>query len=300
MQKKLEFNVIICALARDCATALERNIPKIEQLRSRFLSSSVIVIENDSKDLTKHILKHWSETENDVTVISNDFNSPTIPNASQENPFPQTSLERISKMASYRNMYLEWIKQSDKKVDLVIVIDVDIKGFSVDAIISSITTAPLNWGGIFANGYTDTRIFKTPIYTMYHDMYAYAEHIPAKKPYFTYNAAFALKKTMNQKLKAAKFVPVISAFGGIGIYKWAAISGNHYEALENGDIYMEAVCEHITFNDKIRQRGFRAYISSELKVYYGKSNLLIVIRNILPLSVFKFLCLIVKFKKLKA
>lgn len=296
---KLSYSVVICALARDCGESLRLNIPKIEQLRNFFSRTAVVIVENDSVDGTKDMLKKWQAESADVTVISQDFNTTTMPPADSSDVFPGTSLYRIKKMASYRNIYMDWIDSQDHKFDLVFMIDIDIKFFSVGSVINSIRQAPEDWGALFANGYTDTKLFKKPVYTMFHDMYAYAETLHEIQPYFTTKESFALKKQMNRKLSAIEYLPVLSAFGGIGIYKYDSISGIRYQAVANGDRYMEAVCEHVMFNYEAARRGYGLYISREMKVYYGKSENLIVLRNILPLWMFKLLCLLVRFRKLK-
>lgn len=297
--ERLNYSVAICALARDCESALIHNIPKIEALRKHFRDSAVIVVENDSVDETKAVLDQWSNSSKHITIISQDFNTTTIPSQSSSNLYPGTSLYRIEKMASYRNIYLDWIERQTAKFDLIIMVDIDVLSFSEDEILNTINLAPSNWGGIFANGYTDTKFADCSVYSMFHDMYAYSENLPAKKPYITYGKLFELKKQMNRKLSKQKFLKVISAFGGFAIYKSCAITGLRYGAYANGDIYMEALCEHIMFNNEVTKRGYDCYIDRDLKVYYGKSEFIIVIRNLLPLWAFKTLCLLFKFRRLK-
>jgi hypothetical protein len=50
-------NIVIAALARDCEDSLRINIPVIEELRTKFLWSQVVVVENDSIDGTKELLE---------------------------------------------------------------------------------------------------------------------------------------------------------------------------------------------------------------------------------------------------
>jgi hypothetical protein len=299
MERPLPQSVVICALARDCEDSLRKNIPRIEELRGLFTRSSVIVIENDSKDLTKTLLSEWQKNSAGVNVLSEDLHVVTIPQASAANEYPGTSLHRIGKMASFRNKYMEWIEGNGETYDLVLMIDIDVPDFSIDGIYEAISKAPGDWGALFANGYTDTRILGKPVYTMYFDMYAYMDTWPASKPYVTYGKLFAEKKKMNERLKGRDYLPVLSAFGGIGVYKYEAIAGLRYKAVPNGDQYLEALCEHVPFNKEVADRGFQSYICSGMKVYYGKSENLIVVRNNVPLWLFKLLCLVTRFRKLK-
>ena len=48
--------VVFCSLVRDCENSLKQNIPKVEELRSSFRASHVVLVENDSKDRTKEVL----------------------------------------------------------------------------------------------------------------------------------------------------------------------------------------------------------------------------------------------------
>ena len=119
-------NLLIAALARDCEDSLRANIPMIEQLRAKFTWSEVVVVENDSIDGTKDLLNDWKIKSSNVTIISTDYGTKTIPDKSDLIANPMTSVQRIDKMVSYRNLYLDYIKQVQHPIDLVIVIDVDV------------------------------------------------------------------------------------------------------------------------------------------------------------------------------
>src|SRR6476660_10319951 len=117
-------NIVIAALARDCEDSLRNNIPLIEELRNHFSWSAVVVVENDSVDGTKSLLAEWKANFKDVTIISNDFGTKTIPNKKDVEVDPWTSFGRIEKMARYRNLYLEHISQIVHPIDLVVIIDI--------------------------------------------------------------------------------------------------------------------------------------------------------------------------------
>jgi len=59
-------SVAVCSIVRDCNKALKHNIHTIEQLRSYFRQSLVIVFENDSKDGTKETLLKWKESSDGI------------------------------------------------------------------------------------------------------------------------------------------------------------------------------------------------------------------------------------------
>ena len=53
-------SVCICALVRDCAPALERNLPWLDTLCTQFRSAQVVIFENDSRDGSKEMLTSWA------------------------------------------------------------------------------------------------------------------------------------------------------------------------------------------------------------------------------------------------
>lgn len=281
---KINKNVVIAALARDCAGPLSNNISLIEQLRDNFLWSHVVVVENDSKDNTKEILFNWERESKDVKIISKNFGVKTIPDQTAEMLSPSTSFYRIEKMAFYRNIYIDYIKSLNHKIDYVIIIDVDVETFSIDGIIKSIEEVNDNWGGIFSNGITKSNIlgFSSEIYF---DIFAVYEY-PLRN-FFSYTQKDLEKsfKTVNKQINKHNYYSVISAFSGIGIYKYEAIKNLRYEALRNIENSNEAICEHIPFNAQIIKLGYKNYISKDLFVLYGSHNFGLILKLYLP-SVF--------------
>lgn len=292
--------LVVCALARDCAASLEQNIPKIERLRSRFSEAEVIIFENDSKDNTKQRVEEWSAMSTGVNLISENYFTETIKERDQNNPSPGTSIHRIQKMAKYRNRYIEWINQQSSACDYVLVIDIDVRYFSVEGVVDAIKNAPTGWGGLFAYGYTDSRLMKLRFYKVYHDLYALLIKRPTSLPYVTFPQMFKNSKAIKSNIKDQPYYPVASAFGGIGIYKFEAIKGLKYTCERNRDDVVEAICEHIPFNLQVLDRGFQHYICKNMEVYYGETSKIMVLRNVLPLKIFKLLAFLVTFKKLKA
>lgn len=277
-------SILIAALARDCKESIIKNIPKIELLRKEFINSHIVIIENDSKDGTKDILKQWEEQSFGVKVIMNDFGTITIPRSSESILHPGSSLHRISKMVKYRNMYMDYARNADFKIDYLIAIDIDIKDFSPTDIIKCIKDAPNDWGGLFANGRTNYYHI-----SKYFDMFAF---LPLNS-----NEAINFKNmitnnhVLERALRKHRFVECLSAFGGIGIYKWEVIKDMHYETYPNNNSRMfEMQCEHISINKNIINKGYKNYICSSMKVSYGKYSLKECIAfTILPPKILFFL-----------
>lgn len=142
-------NILIAALARNCEDSLKVNIPLIEKFRAQFSWSEVVVVENDSIDGTKDLLNDWKINCTNVTIISNNYGTKTIPDKSDLIVNPMTSVQRIDKMVSYRTIYLDYIKQVKHPIDLVIVIDIDVLQISFTGLINAINAFDNKTGAIF-------------------------------------------------------------------------------------------------------------------------------------------------------
>ena len=286
---KINKNIVIAALARDCQESLPNMILLVEQLRKRFTWSQVVVVENDSKDNTKELLFDWEKRKNGVKIISKDYGSLTIPLNLINGVKPLVSFHRIDKMVKYRNIYLKYIKEIKHDIDYVIVIDVDIESFSIESVVNSILEFEPKCGGVFANGVTVKRIFGVFYSKIFYDVFAVYEY-PTKRTFsYTEDSLSETLKSVTEKLKRDKFYQVISAFGGIGIYNYKAISGIEYTTVSNGANKSEAICEHIPFNTQILKLGYKNYISCDMEVIYGEHSFGSILKFYLPKQVFDIL-----------
>lgn len=285
---KINKNIVIAALARDCGESLHNNIILIEQLRERFAWSQVVIVENDSKDNTKQILANWEKDKKQVKIISQDFGTTTIPSKTEVNVSPTLSFYRIEKMSQYRNIYLDYIAGLSNQIDYVIVIDIDIKSFSVEGLVKSIINAPEDWGGIFANGCTRRKILGFTS-KMYFDMFALYEYPLIDKFYYDQKYFDESFQRAYKNIKNNKYYNVVSAFGGIGIYKYEAIKDIRYKALKNSVNEEEGICEHIPNNVEVINRGYKNYIARDFDVFYGEHLLGLMVKYYLPINLFNFL-----------
>lgn len=269
--------IVVGILARDCETAILNNIPRIERLGAFFKDYKVVVLENDSKDHTKEVLTTWMNQNTHVYVNMSNTGSITKPKLRSNSKYPGASEYRIKKMAILREQLFSIIKQGDTP-DYCMFIDIDIENFSVEGLINAIAEAPIDWGGLFANG-THTRIDKQGNRIHIPFQYDYFAYIPAgSSPEATFNKKFFSKWympyvewTLNKKIMKSKYVKCISAFNGIGIYKWDAIKTNHYTTYPTTELAKEncTLCEHIPFNLSVVEKGYSNYICRYILVDYG-------------------------------
>ncbi len=260
--------IVIAVLARDCNEALQRNIPRVEQLRSYFSESSVVVMENDSKDGTKETLQKWAQSSNNVTIISNDYSTITINTPTKKDPYPEFALGRIEKMARYRNIYMDYIRENFSEVHYVIMLDIDVLYFDAQGVVDSINGAPRGWQALFAFGRMYRRFSSEKEMTLagYYDMFAYTNS-DTKFP-ITRKTILGGRKKLTKQIKQVNYCCCTSAFGGLGVYKWQSIKNLSYRAEPNDDNQVRVLCEHIPFNRHLSG----LYIARDMVLVYNISS----------------------------
>jgi len=282
-------DIVIAILARDCERTLPNNIRLIEELRTYFVWSKVVVVENDSKDTTKKILFDWKKKKQNVEIISRDYNSLTIPITTINSVSPLVSLFRIEKMTKYRNIYIDYIQSIEHNIDNVIVIDIDIESFSIKGVLNSILKCEKDCGAIFAYGITVKKIFNLTYSKIFYDVFAVQEYKTTDIAQFKSENSRDVLRNISTNLKTESFHKVISAFGGLAVYNYKAISQLQYKTESNSSDVNEAICEHIPFNRSIIQSGFSNYISKDMEVIYGKHGFIDIMKYIMPKNIFNFL-----------
>lgn len=264
--------IAIAALARNCEENLPDNIERIEKLRKKFSDSAVFVYENNSTDSTRNILHKWSSTSNCVWVKSEDIDeSPYKSGKKVGRLYRGTEEGRIRKMCDCRNKLLDMIRNKGP-FDFVIFIDIDIAWFSIDGVVSAIQNAPEGWGGLFANCYvTFINGGISYDFPMHYDTFAILQ-LGNRIERIKYRDLNQIRRTFLSKkiydqANCAMYFECLSAFGGVGIYKWEQIEDLKYEVYtpSSWEKTGSTLCEHIYFNSRVIGKK---YIVRDLKVCY--------------------------------
>ena len=264
-------SLIICGIVRDCAKGIQRNRPVIDQLCATAQEAKVVLFENDSKDETKDLLAQWAQECNYVYAQCENFNTITIPTAQEASGVnPAFSEKRITKMAHYRNQYLNYIRENDLSADYVIVVDLDLKRIDLEGILHSLSIAD-TWDMVAANGviYSPSAFFRC----RYNDTYALVENGEEKMPQTEQSIREKQYKWARLK-KNMPLMPVYSAFGGLTIYKYDALKDCKYSVLKNEDPRVGVRCEHFALCKQMREKGYDGiFINPAMKVVYGSYGL---------------------------
>jgi hypothetical protein len=283
-------NAVVCILARDCAKQLKNNIPRIEDLQSKFNICNIYIVENDSVDNTKNIINEWRQRNKFVHFVNCDgVFEKKDDKVDHVKYFPGASLARIKRMTRCRNIYLDAVKNDGVKPDYMIIIDVDILSFESESIVNAIKNAPDDWSAIFANGIIRDRLFFLN-FNRYYDVYALnTSGIEINRNFYD---VFVENSNFEKKIKKTAYYPVSSAFGGIGIYKYDSIKNlKYYPILNSKSKYIECNSEHISINYELFKKGYGLYIARDMFVIYSYEPLTIktIVRHHFPGFLIKYL-----------
>jgi len=240
--------IVICGCIRDAADVLDRNRQRIENTGKLFRDYRVVVFESDSSDTTLPKLRQWARENDRVTILSE-----RLHHSRQEGHGDY----RMRVMSYCRNRYLEFAHQAYLRFDFLIVIDLDSRGgWSNDGLAHTLSFR--NWDMIGANG---IQLYEPP---GYYDSY------PLREKHFDDLAYRGGRRNGSEVVEYVDWkeqrqprlsrgdtlVPVKSCFGGMGIYRMAAMAGCRYGSDD---------CEHVTLHRTMHQRGHgRLFVNPSL------------------------------------
>lgn len=235
--------VAICGLARDIESRIPRLIEAMTAIGGLFSDYRIHIYENDSVDRTKPLLEAWSKRDPRVH-----FRSETIRRLKWASV---RSGVRADHMADYRNACHDSVghvvARTGQQPDYVVVMDTDLGGWSLDGILSSIGTE--NWDAMGANGLQmlHGRIVQ-------YDVWAWRD---LKHPH----AHPATEINPRVYDRGHPPVPVLSCFGGMGVYKGPAYMAARYRG---GD------CEHVLLHTAMAAAGYsRIFLNPGMVTMYG-------------------------------
>lgn len=255
-------SVVIYALCRDNEKRYEKSKDLLETLGKQFKDYDIVLFENDSKDSTRSLLKEWvSSNPEKVHLLECEDLGDCDCRLGNQRGYDMEMLDRLDKMAFYRNRCLDYIKNNSKlsQSDYIIAYDFDLEGglllsgfhdsFGYD-----------DWTAMFANGR-----MRTPPLAMGYNMYdslAYIGNNSHKKMtnWQRYQQLGKLKQNINGDL-----IPVQSAFNGFGIYKTKPMLESSYGKLSEPLL----ACEHIYLNFDLYNKGYKLYINPSMLIVVG-------------------------------
>ena len=247
-----KMRLAVCGLARNCAPKLPATIRFIETLSTYFESTTIVVVENGSRDKTRVILNNWADSCSSLHII--DGKVPGEENASDTNANPYYSFKRVSRLAALRNQYLDFLKAQAVAPDFVLVLDFDVDRISLEGVLDSFTREA-DWDVATAYGYS----LSPTLLERYHDTYALVP-LGEENILQLETGLKAIQRNWKQDIASSELVRVYSAFGGLAIYKYKQIIDLRYTVCPNGDERVEARCEHFSIANELQNNGYQRIV----------------------------------------
>jgi glycosyltransferase involved in cell wall biosynthesis len=264
---------VIAGCARNIASYLPKTLEQIEQIRTKFKETAVVIGENNSTDGTKALLHTYMSSTPHTHILTFDDTAGVI-------------VERTVRLAHVRNAILDFIHTAYVSFDYILIVDLDgtLDGFKLNTLEKAFDPSIAHWDALFANNkgvYYDIWALRDdasgPVYDCW-DMYRHLVLQVGIPP----SRAKQMCITQFQKRINPRTPPfrVRSAFGGLGLYRMAATIGCKYNGQTTecscrafGIPYNPQVgcrqdtCEHVAFHaDMIRLHGAALYIHPGIQV----------------------------------
>ena len=224
-------SVVIAGLARNVGRVLSKTMARIERTGEMFKDYRVLIYENDSIDDSAKRLADWARDNVRVHVLSEKCNDPVNPGI--------RCLDRVARMAVYRNKCQDYIRDNFSELDYTILVDTDVsKGWSYDGVANTIGQ-PI-WDFMGSNGIIYKNWGDTIRKALYYDVWAF-------RWYGDWEAKASDSINPREWRRGDSPVPVFSSFGGLGIYKMNAYLSSRYDGTD---------CEHVPFHKGMMDKGF--------------------------------------------
>lgn len=254
---------VFTGVARNCAPYLRDVLPNLHRLERAYQTVCYVVAVGESYDGTFEALKEWVEDGRSGHVIDMSWAE-------------KGEARRTMRIAMARNACMALIQDAYPDFDHVVVCDLD------DVLVEPVCDAEFvsagDWleaddrrAGVFANAVPQ-----------YYDIWALRH--PSWCPYDVWHAIwdrhrwcpFELAKFWHVYAKQVPIprdadpIPVLSAFGGLSIYKMRFIRKAHYSG---EDAAGREQAEHVSFNDSIVGQGGGLFILPSLVVQAPQEHL---------------------------
>ena len=245
--------VVVAGLARNCAHALPPILRAVEQLGKACADWGYVFFENNSVDRTLHQLQRFDRVHRRGIVRSLGDLDGEIPS-------------RTERLALLRNLCLDSI-YSDPLLgtfEFLVVMDMDSVNEVIDRhrLLQLMECRMPRWAGLFANQrnhYYDIWALRHPIWCP-DDCWKQVRLRPSSVPFDDAVTEHVERRKITLDPHSG-FVPVESAFGGLGLYRLQQLRDCRYIGV---DAEGHEICEHVAFHRDLVNRGGRLYIDTAL------------------------------------
>lgn len=247
--------VVIGGCAMNIEKYIKKSLNKMKDMSSFFKDYRIVIFENDSTDNTLRILREFEKNNKNVKIIS------------EMGLSKRKGFTRTCKLAYARNKILEFIEKENLD-DYDLFINMDLDNININLNVNNLKhileTTDLEWDVLTANqkDYYDYWALRT---NKYNKNCWDSDGLCSIKKKVLSNW-FDIEQTGNSETSISiksKPIEVLSAFGGLGIYKINSFKGCKYSSNFKHNIRRND-CEHVIFHKCITDKGGKIYILPKL------------------------------------
>ena len=209
-KKKHNGSTVILACIQNCEQYLDGTIKNMRSIGKLFQDYSIFFYENDSTDQTLDMLKNYEARDSKIHVISRPISD-------------KNNILRTWRLGEARQTLLDNLKKINLETDYVIVMDADDVAnyvpFTGVSFIKEALKRKKHWDGCFPQLTYDLWAYRTKKCNANYWEINFLENMKIIKPdsfkYFKNNL-----ESESKQFDANNLQRVVSAFNGIGIYKY--------------------------------------------------------------------------------
>jgi hypothetical protein len=253
-EKKKEINILVVGTVRNVSKSIDKEVNNIFKSLEVYGVVDFFLVESDSTDSTLELLTEFQKKET-LKFQSLGILEESIPN-------------RIDRIRYCRNIYVDFIRTSEKKYDFIVVADMDgiNKGLSRNAF-SKVFSEKQEWQMCSANqkfGYYDIYALRASNWSDGDYQKELQNRMSGVK--LSYFKEDRLRKSviyskMRRVPRSSAWIKVDSAFGGLAVYKPEVFKLFDYSA-RTCEEFLE--CEHVTLHRKMNETGMKIFICPEM------------------------------------
>ena len=259
----MNYKIVIAGCTKNSASYISAHLSLLVEIGKLFQSYNIIIYENDSTDNTCEVLSQFKRDNSNFDFIHEE--------KVIERLRVQTHHIRAQTIAHGRNQLLKVISHLYSEYDFMIMMDLDniLERFKPKHVFNIFNYNNV-WDVLTANcinKYYDIWALRIPPSVWNQAIHGKIWNRPLAHDCWTQmvdNIQPRICVKNYQKLIPIKFplIETVSSFGGLGIYKIAAIKGCKYDSFENNI----PQCEHVGFHKAIVKNGGRIFICPSLLI----------------------------------
>lgn len=248
-------SVVICGCTKNSGSYIFQHLLTLSKLGKLFQKYKLVIYENDSTDNTVVELQRFKKHCAHFTYLT------------ERGIDLQYRGERVPIICHGRNKLLETVFQKYGGYDRMIMMDLDnvMTSFEPLGFVKAIAQYEhVNWAGLTANckgPYYDIWALRMPDSLWASEIHGLLWEKPLDHDCWNERIDGIPRNVLVQRYQVCipemfPLIPTVSSFGGLGIYKLAAIRGCSYNAIDDGVIR----CEHVDFHRQICAKGGKLFL----------------------------------------